>query len=244
MEAAIEFIAVSYAVGGRVILGPVDLAVHRGETMVLLGASGSGKTTALRLVNRLLVPTVGEVRVDGRSTLAWDPVRLRRRIGYVIQEVGLLPHFTAARNVGMVPELEGWPTDRIDARVDELMDLIGLPRAEFGSRLPHELSGGQRQRIGVARALAADPPLLLCDEPFGALDPRSRAQLQREFRDLATQLGKTVLFVTHDVAEARLLADRIAVLQRGRLAFIGTPDEFVATAETTVQELQELQELR
>ncbi|MBI4419202.1 MAG: ATP-binding cassette domain-containing protein, partial [Gemmatimonadetes bacterium] len=160
-DPAVEFAAVRYAVDGRTILGPFDLQVRRGETLVFLGESGSGKTTSLRLINRLLVPDSGEVRVNGRSTLAWDPVRLRRSIGYVIQDVGLLPHFTVARNVGLVPELERWPADRARARVDELLDLVGLSSSEFGRRLPHELSGGQRQRVGVARALAADPPLLL-----------------------------------------------------------------------------------
>ncbi|MGH7584487.1 MAG: ATP-binding cassette domain-containing protein, partial [Gemmatimonadales bacterium] len=203
MDTAIEFAATGYAIHGRVILGSLDLAVRRGETLVLLGESGAGKSTALRLVNRLVVPTSGDVLVDGRSTGAWNPVRLRRGIGYVIQDVGLLPHLDAERNIGMVPRLEGWPAGRIRDRVTALMELVGLPRAEFGSRFPHQLSGGQRQRIGVARALAADPPVLLLDEPFGALDPKTRSPLQREFRELAGHLGKTVLFVTHDVAEAR-----------------------------------------
>lgn len=238
-DLAIEFVGASYAVDGLTIVGPLDLAVHRSETVVFVGRSGSGKTTSLRLINRLLQPTEGDVRVEGRSTLAWDPVRLRRRIGYVIQEVGLLPHFTVARNVGLVPELERWSPDRLRRRVDELLLLVGLVPAEFGRRLPDELSGGQRQRVGVARALAADPPLLLCDEPFGALDARTRADLQREFKDLIRRLQKTVVFVTHDVREALLLASRIAVFREGRVTFLGTPDEFATTGEPSVRDLRD-----
>src|SRR5262249_48596711 len=179
----IECREVSYRVDGeRALLSNLNLQVHRGETLVLLGRSGSGKTTTLKLINRLLEPTSGEVIVDGRRTVEWDPIRLRRRIGYVIQEVGLFPHFTVARNVGLVPSLEGWPPERIRARVDELLRLVGLEPAQFADRRPQGLSGGQRQRVGVARALAADPPILLMDEPFGALDPVTRAELQREFR--------------------------------------------------------------
>ena len=206
---------------------------------MFLGESGSGKTTSLRLVNRLLVPTGGDVRVDGRSTSTWDPVRLRRGIGYVIQEVGLLPHLTVSANVGLVPALEHWPAERIRQRVVELLALVGLPAAEFGPRHPHELSGGQRQRVGVARALAADPPVLLCDEPFGALDARTRAVLQREFRDLVRRLDKTVVFVTHDISEALLLASRIAVFDGGQVTFIGTPAAFHATADPASRALQD-----
>lgn len=237
---AIEFIAARYAIGGRSIVGPLDLAVRRGEIVVFLGESGSGKTTSLRLINRLLVPTGGDVRIDGRGTGTWDPVRLRRGIGYVIQEVGLLPHFTVSRNIGLVPELEHWPAGRIQQRVDELLQLVGMSPVEYGDRFPHELSGGQRQRVGVARALAADPPVLLCDEPFGALDMRTRAGLQREFRDLVRRLDKTVVFVTHDIAEALLLAGRIAVFHHGRVTFVGTPAEFVETREPAARALQEL----
>jgi len=239
MTPAIEFVAARYAIDGLSIVGPLDFEVRRGETLVFLGESGSGKTTSLRLVNRLLVPTGGDVRVDGRSTDAWDPVRLRRGIGYVIQHVGLLPHLTVSGNVGLVPALEHWPAERIRQRVVELLSLVGLPAAEFGTRHPHELSGGQRQRVGVARALAADPPLLLCDEPFGALDARTRAVLQREFRDLVARLDKTVVFVTHDIGEARLLASRIAVFDGGRVTFIGTPAEFDATSDPASRALQD-----
>jgi len=239
MTPAIEFVAARYAIDGRSIVGPLDFEVRRGETLVFLGESGSGKTTSLRLVNRLLVPTGGDVRVDGRSTDAWDPVRLRRGIGYVIQHVGLLPHLTVSGNVGLVPALEHWPAERIRQRVVELLSLVGLPAAEFGTRHPHELSGGQRQRVGVARALAADPPLLLCDEPFGALDARTRAVLQREFRDLVARLDKTVVFVTHDIGEARLLASRLAVFAGGRVTFIGTPAEFDATSDPASRALQD-----
>ncbi len=237
---AIEFSGTRFAYDGRPVLGPLNLAVAAGETVVLLGASGSGKTTALRLANGLLSPTGGEVRVLGRATSAWDHVRLRRSIGYVIQDVGLFPHFTVAQNVGLVPRLEGWPADRIGRRVLELLQLVGLPPDEFAQRLPHRLSGGQRQRVGVARALAADPPILLCDEPFGAVDPVLRAELQREFRDLTKRLGKTVVFVTHDVREATRLADRLALLDGGALRFLGTPDAFRASTDPSVVALREL----
>ncbi len=228
---AVEFHHASYRTpGGRTILDALDLAVAPGETLVLLGRSGAGKTTALRLVNRLLEPSDGEVYVEGRSTLAWDPIRLRRRTGYVIQEVGLLPHYTVEDNVALVPRLEGWPEDRIRARVRELLLLVGLDPERFARRYPHELSGGQRQRVGVARALAADPPLLLMDEPFGALDPLTRLELQREFARLKQRLGKTVLFVTHDLTEALRLADRIALLEAGRLEGVFTPRQFLETS--------------
>jgi osmoprotectant transport system ATP-binding protein len=236
----IEFRDAAYGVGERLLLGPLSLTVSQGETLVLLGSSGAGKTTALRLINALLLPSTGEVLVEGRSTLAWDPVALRRRIGYVIQEIGLLPHLTVEQNVGLVPRLERWPRARIRARVAELLDLVRLPAADFAGRLPHELSGGQRQRVGVARALAADPPMLLCDEPFGAVDPLARQELQSEFRALAERLGKTIVFVTHDVREALALARRIAVLGAGRLAFLGTVGEFGASSAPQVAALRGL----
>jgi osmoprotectant transport system ATP-binding protein len=204
----------------------VHFSVGAGETLVLLGRSGSGKTTTLKLVNRLLEPTAGEIHVAGRPTRETDPHRLRRGIGYVIQDVGLFPHFTIEQNVGLVPRLEGWTPDRVAARVRELLTLVGLDPDRFAGRRPHELSGGQRQRIGVARALAADPPLLLMDEPFGALDPITRVELQREFKRLEERLRKAVVFVTHDVREGLLLGTRIGLMQDGRLVFVGTPDEF------------------
>lgn len=239
-EPAIQFADVRFAHDGQWVLGALNLTVAAGETLVLLGASGSGKTTTLRLINALLMPTQGEVRVLGRATSDWDPVRLRRSVGYVIQEVGLFPHFTVAQNVGLVPRLERWNADQIERRTHELLELVGLPPTEFAGRLPHRLSGGQRQRVGVARALAADPPILLCDEPFGAVDPVQRAELQREFRDLTTQLGKTVVFVTHDVREATRLADRIALLENGALRFVGPPDAFRASGDPVVVAFREL----
>jgi osmoprotectant transport system ATP-binding protein len=220
------------------ILDRLGLAIERGETLVLLGRSGSGKTTALKLVNRLLLPTTGEVRVEGRPTSAWDPIRLRRRIGYVIQEVGLLPHLTVGENVGLVPRAEGWPADRIGARVREMLELVGIdPR--WAGRFPRDLSGGQRQRVGVARALAADPPILLMDEPFGALDPITRAGMQREFLELRRRLGKTVVLVTHDLREALLLATRVALLDAGRLIGLYSPDGFRRAGEPLVREYLE-----
>ena len=227
----VAFRGVTYRPPGaaRDVLGTLDLDIRRGETLILLGPSGCGKTTALRLINRLLSPTGGAVIVDGRATSEWDPIALRRGIGYVIQDAGLFPHYTAFDNVAIVPRLLGWDAERVRARVEELLLLVGLPPASFAKRLPHELSGGQRQRVGVARALAADPPLLLLDEPFGALDPLTRASLQREFRSLMARLGKTAVFVTHDVREALLLGTRIALLDAGRIAVLETPSGFRAS---------------
>ena len=236
----IEFRDAAFAVGGRTLLGPLSLSVSQGETLVLLGSSGAGKTTALRLINALLLPSAGDVLVEGRSTGAWDPVALRRRIGYVIQEIGLLPHLTVEQNVGLVPRLERWPRARIRARVAELLDVVRLPAADFAKRLPRELSGGQRQRVGVARALAADPPMLLCDEPFGAVDPLARQELQGEFRALAERFGKTVVFVTHDVREALTLARHVALLEGGRVAFLGSVEEFGRSTAPRVAALREL----
>jgi osmoprotectant transport system ATP-binding protein len=210
----------------RALVDGVSFTVAAGQTLVLLGRSGSGKTTTLKLINRLLEPTAGDVRVAGEPTRGVEVTRLRRRIGYVIQEIGLFPHFTVEQNVGLVPRLEGWPAERIGRRVRELLTLVGLDPEVFGRRYAHQLSGGQRQRVGVARALAADPPLLLLDEPFGALDPITRVELQREFLALEGRLGKAVVFVTHDVREGLLLATRIGLMQEGRLVFLGTPEEF------------------
>ena len=222
----IEFRGVWYEIAGRPILRDVTFAVEPGETLVLLGRSGSGKTTALKMINGLLFPTRGEVVVDGRSTREWDGIRLKRRIGYVIQEAGLFPHFNVARNVGLVPRLEGWKEADIQARVDQLLDSVGLPASDFCQRYPRQLSGGQRQRVGVARALAADPSLLLLDEPFGALDPVTRVDLQRQFLALRDKFHKTSIFVTHDVREALRLATRIALLSRGGIDVLAPPDEF------------------
>jgi osmoprotectant transport system ATP-binding protein len=219
----------------RPIVHDVSFTVVPGETLVLLGRSGSGKTTTLKLINRLIDPSAGDVIVAGRSTGAVPPFRLRRGIGYVIQEVGLLPHLTVAENVGLVPRLEGWAAQRIDARVTELLTLVGLAPQQFAARRPHELSGGQRQRVGVARALAVDPPLLLLDEPFGALDAITRSELQREFKGLIARLGKAMVFVTHDVREGMLLGTRIGLMQDGRLVFLGTPDEFRRSTEPEVR---------
>jgi osmoprotectant transport system ATP-binding protein len=230
---AIEFRRVSYRVNGdtgRELLLDLNLEVQRGETLVLLGRSGSGKTTTLKLINHLLIPSSGELFVEARPTREWDVIRLRRMIGYVIQEVGLFPHFTVARNIGLVPKIENWPASRIRDRVHELLQLVGLD-PEIASRYPRELSGGQRQRVGVARALAADPPILLMDEPFGALDPITRSELQREFLALQKRLRKTVVFVTHDLREALLLGTRIALMEAGRLVTLQTPEEFLTSTE-------------
>ena len=213
---AIEFDRASFRLDGRPLLQDLVLSVRHGETMVLLGRSGSGKTTTLKLINRLLLPTSGEVRVNGRATTDWDPIRLRRGIGYVIQDGGLFPHFTVERNIALVPTIENWPKARVTTRVRELLAAVGL-NEELGDRYPSQLSGGQRQRVGVARALAADPPILILDEAFSALDPITRSEMQKEFRALQRRLQKTVVFVTHDLREALLLADRIALLEEGRL---------------------------
>ena len=222
----VEFRSVSYDIAGKRILSDVNLTVEAGETLVLLGRSGSGKSTALKLTNGMLFPTDGEVIVEGRSTREWDPIKLKRRIGYVIQDVGLFPHFNVARNIGLVPRLEGWTEPDIERRVNQLLDKIGMPASEFRTRHPRELSGGQRQRVGVARALAADPPLLLFDEPFGALDPVTRLELQQQFLELQRDFKKTSIFVTHDVREAIRLGSRIALLVRGTVEIVSNPAEF------------------
>jgi len=226
-EPLVSFREVSFAInGGPPIIDQLSLDVARGETLVLLGESGCGKTTTLRLVNRLLTPTAGTVMVEDKATTDWDVIRLRRRTGYVIQEAGLFPHFTIGENVALVPALEGWDKPRLAARVGELLSLVGLEPRKFADRYPRELSGGQRQRVGVARALAADPPLLLMDEPFGALDPLTRASLQKEFAELKSRLGKTVIFVTHDVREALMLGARIALMDTGKIVLLETPEGF------------------
>ena len=235
-----EFDRVAYAVpDGRTVFDGLSLTVGQDETVVLVGRSGVGKTTVLKLVNRLLEPARGEVRVGGRRTTEWDPVELRRRIGYVIQEIGLFPHLTVAGNVALVPDLLGWEKERVDERAAELLALVGLPVEEFGRRYPHALSGGQRQRVGVARALAADPPLLLLDEPFGALDPMTRFDLQREFRELMRRLGKAALFVTHDVREALSVGDRVGLLTEGGLAGVAPPGRFLESDHPEIRALVE-----
>jgi osmoprotectant transport system ATP-binding protein len=223
----IEFRDVAYVLpNGQRLLSDLNLRVQRGETLVLLGRSGSGKTTTLKLINRLLTSSSGEVRVNGAPVAESDVIRLRRSIGYVIQDVGLFPHFTVERNIGIVPRIEAWTPERIHRRVEELLQLVGL-EANLASRYPHQLSGGQRQRVGVARALAADPAILLMDEPFGALDALTRDQLQREFLSLQHRLNKTVVFVTHDLREALRLGSRIALMEAGRLVAILSPEDFL-----------------
>jgi osmoprotectant transport system ATP-binding protein len=206
----------------------LTLDVPAGETCVLIGPSGCGKSTTLRMINRLIEPSGGRVLVDGADVSGVDPVALRRRIGYVIQQVGLFPHMTVGENVATVPKLVGWPAARVADRVEAMLDLVGLAPATFRDRYPRQLSGGQRQRVGVARALAADPPVLLMDEPFGALDPITRAALQGEFLRILAALGKTVVFVTHDIDEAIRMGDRIALLKEGRLVQFDTPDALLA----------------
>jgi osmoprotectant transport system ATP-binding protein len=230
--AMIEFRDVSYALpNGQALLKNLSLTVPQGQTLVLLGRSGAGKTTALKLINRLLEPSAGEVLVEGRSTMEWDPIALRRRAGYVIQETGLFPHYTVEENISLVPRLEGWPANRRRARAEELLAMVDLDAAQFLGRYPRQLSGGQRQRVGVARALAADPSILLMDEPFGALDPLTRAELRREFQDLQKRLGKTIVLVTHDTSEALLLGTQIGLMEAGQLRGLYSPREFLQSNE-------------
>jgi osmoprotectant transport system ATP-binding protein len=220
---AIEFHHVDFARSENVVLQDLTLTVETGEVLVLVGRSGAGKTTVLKLANRLLASQGGEIRVEGRRAEDWSPIALRRRMGYVLQDVGLFPHMTVAQNIGVVPRLEQWPAPRIERRVRELLDLVGLPPGEYASRWPDELSGGQRQRVGVARALAVDPPILLMDEPFGALDPVTRAEMHGEFRRIQSRVRKSVIIVTHDMAEALALGNRLGVLEGGRLVACDTP---------------------
>ena len=208
---------VRFAYNGQAVLDGLQLSVAAGESVALVGRSGAGKTTLLKLINRLLLPQSGSVMVDGRDTREWDPIALRRRTGYVLQEIGLFPHLTIEENVALVPRLEGWPDARRRARAHDLLELVGLPPAEFAHRWPRELSGGQRQRVGVARALAVDPPIVLMDEPFGALDSVTREELRAEFQRIRRHLRQTVVFVTHDMDEAFALGDRVCVLENGRL---------------------------
>jgi osmoprotectant transport system ATP-binding protein len=228
----IEFRDVSYRLpDGRAILSNISLQVRSGEVMVLLGRSGGGKTSALKLINRLHRETAWEVIVEGVPTKAWDVIALRRRMGYVVQELGLFPHQSVEKNVGLIPRLEKWAEDKTNHRIDEMLRLVDLEPREFRSRYPHQLSGGQRQRVAVARALAGDPPILLMDEPFGALDPLSRADLQLEFRHLQQKLRKTVVLVTHDLAEALMLGNTIAFFEAGRLVGVYSAGELLRSAE-------------
>ena len=232
---------VTYHLGDKPLVKDISFEVGEAETLVLVGRSGSGKTTTLRLVNGLRWPTAGQVLVEGKATTDWDPIALRRGIGYVIQEIGLFPHFTVGENVGLVPRLENWPPEKKQARIEELMEKVGLSDGGILDRYPHELSGGQRQRVGVARALAADPPILLMDEPFGALDPITRQELQREFQQIQRALSKAILFVTHDIREALLLGRRIGLMESGRLLWIGSVEEFQASADSRIAEFRDSQ---
>ncbi|HBE16134.1 MAG TPA: ABC transporter ATP-binding protein [Cyanobacteria bacterium UBA11149] len=234
-EIAVEFRDVSFQINRRSLLCQLNLAIYQGEAIVLLGRSGSGKTTTLKLINHLLIPTSGQVLVNSRPTTEWDAIKLRRSIGYVIQEIGLFPHFSVGENIGIVPSLEKWTENQIQERVNEMLNLVGLDPEIFAQRYPHQLSGGQRQRVGVARALAADPPILLMDEPFGALDPITRLELQQQFRYLQRQLGKTVIFVTHDIQEAFFLGNRIGLMYEGSLVTLGTKAELLQSQHPEAQ---------
>jgi osmoprotectant transport system ATP-binding protein len=242
----IEFRHVEYLIStipSRSILSDVSLQIHPGETIALLGRSGSGKTTLLKLINGLRFPSSGTLQIQDRSIGDWDLIQLRRSIGYVIQEVGLFPHLTVRENVCLVPQLENWPADRISSRYVEVLQSVSLSPAVYSNRYPRELSGGQRQRVGVARALAADPKILLMDEPFGALDPVTRAELQREFLRLAAHMANTVVLVTHDVREALLLATRIVLLDNGRIIAIAAPSEFARLTHPVAREFLAAAEL-
>jgi osmoprotectant transport system ATP-binding protein len=238
LTGTIEFRDVSYSRSeGSPILEGVSLSVVPGDVLALIGRSGVGKTTTLKLMNGLLQPTRGAVLVEGRDTRAWEPFALRRRAGYVLQEVGLFPHMTVRENVGLVPRLVGWERGRIDARVDEVMALVGLPPSEFARRWPADLSGGQRQRAGVARALAVDPPILLMDEPFGSLDPITRAEMHAELARIQAVLQKAIVIVTHDMDEALGLGTRVGVLDEGRLIACDRPDAIARSADRRVRAL-------
>jgi osmoprotectant transport system ATP-binding protein len=224
--AVLEIRDLSCTLGGRSVLRGVSLTVGEGETVVLLGRSGSGKTTLLKAINGLVAASGGEIRFQGKAAAEWDPIRMRRRMGYVIQEAGLFPHWTVADNIALVPRLDELPEERIAKRVEELLEAVSLSPAEFRGRYPRQLSGGERQRVGIARALAADPPLLLLDEPFAALDPITRLGLQRQFLELRQRLRQAAVFVTHDVREALMLGTRIALLRDGALDAVLPPEEF------------------
>jgi osmoprotectant transport system ATP-binding protein len=223
-----EHVTKSYEGAAHPAVDDLSLSIPEGQTVVLIGPSGCGKSTTLRMVNRLIEPDAGTVSEDGRDVRDFPPAELRRHIGYAIQGVGLFPHFTVAENIGVVPGLLGWDTERTAARVAELLDLVGLDAATYADKYPDELSGGEAQRVGVARALAADPPVLLMDEPFGAVDPLTRERLQSEFVAIQARLKKTVVFVTHDIDEAVKLGDRIAIMREGRLVQFDTPERVLA----------------
>jgi len=236
MAALVEFRNVRYQAGGREVLRGVDLTVEENETVVLLGRSGSGKTTLLKMVNGLIAPSSGEVRFGGTPVNAQDPIQMRRRIGYVIQDGGLFPHWTVAENTGLVPTLERWPREKTEARVAELLNAVGLAPATYAARYPRQLSGGEKQRVGIARALAADPPLLLLDEPFAALDPVTRFGMQRHFAELRKAFGKTAIFVTHDIREALTLGSRIALLKDGAIETVASAEEFARSTSPEARE--------
>jgi osmoprotectant transport system ATP-binding protein len=221
---SLEHVTKCYSETGAVAVDDLSLQIPEGMTVALIGPSGCGKTTTMRMINRLVDPTMGRIRVGGEDVTRMDPILLRRRIGYVIQQVGLFPHMTIGQNIGAVPKLLGWAPARIATRTEELLHLVGLDPKEMLKRYPRQLSGGQRQRVGVARALAADPPVLLMDEPFGALDPIARGRLQSEFRQILKQVRKTVVLVTHDLDEATHLGDRIAIMNSGKIVQYDTPD--------------------
>jgi osmoprotectant transport system ATP-binding protein len=221
--------------GGRVVLDAFNLSINAGEVIAIVGRSGAGKTTILKLVNRLLLPTAGVVRVEGRETQTWDGIELRRRVGYVFQDVGLFPHMSIEENVGIVPRLQRWPAERMHARTLELLALVGLPPEVYAARRPRELSGGERQRVGVARALSIDPPILLMDEPFGALDPVTRAEVRGQFARIQHELGTTVILVTHDMAEAFVLGTRVGVLHEGKLIACDRPVSVAGSTDPRVR---------
>lgn len=232
----IDFRKVEYHYpNGQRVLDDVSFGIKEGEVVALLGRSGAGKSTILKLINRLIEPSSGEVLVEGRTTREWDAIALRRHVGYVLQDVGLFPHMTIAENIAVVPRLEHWSEKRTRERVSELMVLVGLDEGEYGKRFPRALSGGQRQRVGVARALAVDPPLLLMDEPFGALDPMTRVEMHHEFKRIQERVKKTVVCVTHDLGEAFALATQIGVLARGKLAVLAPPAEIASSTNPEVR---------
>jgi len=246
-QPAIEFCDVGYVISAkepRPILSNISLRVAEGEVVSVIGRSGSGKTSFLKLINRIHRHTSGEILVAGRSVSEWNLIRLRRGIGYVVQETGLFPHLTVKENVCVVPELENWPRDRVRLRFHEVMALVGLNASEYAERFPRELSGGQRQRVGVARALAADPPILLMDEPFGALDPITRAELQRVFLDLSRRVSKTIVLVTHDLREALLLGTRTVLIDAGHIVASASPSEFAKLDQPAVREFIAASEVR